>query len=99
MYRAKATFALILFLSAPAWAQSGLKSSAASKPQIMVLGVFHLVSTSNMFTQRQGDTLTPKRQREIREVVERLKSFHPTKIAVEHNYAGKLNERYQQYLA
>lgn len=65
----------------------------------MVLGVFHLVSTNNMFTQRQGDTLTPKRQREIREVVERLKSFHPTKIAVEHNYAGKLNERYQQYLA
>jgi uncharacterized protein DUF5694 len=52
-----------------------------------------------MFTQKQGDTLTPKRQQEIREVVERLKAFHPTKIAVEHNYNSKLNERYRQYLA
>lgn len=65
----------------------------------MVLGVFHLFSTNNMFTQKQGDTLTPKRQTEIKEVVERLKSFHPTKIAVEHSYDGKVNERYQQYLA
>jgi hypothetical protein len=65
----------------------------------MVLGVFHLVSTNNMVTQRQGDTLTPKRQREIREVVERLKAFRPTKIAVEHDFGGKLNERYKQYLA
>jgi len=92
-------FALLLFVSAPTLAQSGLKSSAASKPQIMVLGVFHLVSTNNMFTQKQIDTLTPERQQEIQEVVERLKAFHPTKIAVEHDYNGNLNERYQRYLA
>jgi len=99
MSKTKVIFALLLFVSAPMLAQSGLKSSAASKPQIMVLGVFHLVSTNNMFTQKQVDTLTPERQQEIREVVERLKAFHPTKIAVEHDYDGKLNERYQQYLA
>jgi hypothetical protein len=98
MCRAKAIFAVLLFLSAALLAQYGLKSSPASKPHIMVLGVFHLVSTTNMFTQKQGDTLTPKRQREIEEVVERLKAFHPTKIAVEHHDA-KLNERYQPYLA
>lgn len=83
----------------PLWAQTGLKSSSASKPQIMVLAVFHLVSTKNMFTQKQGDTLTPKRQREIEQVVERLRAFHPTKIAVEHGDDGKLNDRYQQYLS
>jgi len=70
----------------------------ASKPQIMVLAVFHLVARKGMLTQQQGDTLTDKRQREIEQVVERLRAFHPTKIAVEHPDDGKLNERYQQYL-
>jgi hypothetical protein len=65
----------------------------------MVLAVFHLVSTNNRFTQQQGDTLTDKRQREIEQVVERVRAFHPTKIAVEHGYDGKVNERYQQYLS
>ena len=32
-------------------------------------------------------------------MVERLRAFHPTKIAVEHPDDGKLNERYQQYLS
>ena len=36
----------------------------------MVLAVFHLVSTKNMFTQKQGDTLTDKRQREIEQVAD-----------------------------
>jgi len=99
MNRASAIFTTLLLLMPPLWAQTGLKSSPASKPQIMVLGVFHLVSTKNMFTQQQGDTLTLKRQREIEQVVERLRAFHPTKIAVEHDYDGKLNERYQQYLS
>src|SRR5215831_1647550 len=89
----------LLSLMPPLWAQTGLKSSPASKPQIMVLAVFHLVSTNNMFTQKQGDTLTPDRQREMEQVIERLRAFHPTKIAVEHGYDGKLNERYQQYLS
>src|SRR6202007_2894827 len=69
------------------------------KPQIMVLGIFHFVSTNNVFTQKQGDTLTPKRQEEIVEVIRRLKDFHPTKIVVEHDYHGQVNQRYQQYLA
>ena len=99
MNRASAILTLLLLLMPPLWAQTGLKSSPASKPQIMVLGVFHLVSTNKMFTQQQGDTLTHKRQREIEQVVERLRAFHPTKIAVEHDYDGKLNERYQQNLS
>jgi len=98
MNRASAIFTLLLLLMPPLWAQTGLKSSSTSKPQIMVLAVFHLVSTKNMFTQQQGDTLTDKRQREIEQVVEQLKAFHPTKIAVEHDYGGRLNERYKQYL-
>ena len=99
MNRASPILTMLLLLMPPLWAQTGLKSSSASKPQIMVLAVFHLVSTKNMFTQKQGDTLTPKRQREIEQVVERLRAFHPTKIAVEHGDNGKLNERYQQYLS
>src|SRR6516225_3229847 len=96
--RASAIFTLLLLLMPQLYAQTGLKSSAASKPQIMVLAVFHLVAKKDMFTQQQGDTLTDKRQREIEQVVERLRAFHPTKIAVEHGDDGKLDERYQQYL-
>ena len=99
MNRASAIFTLLLLLVPPLRAQTGLKSSQASKPQIMVLAVFHLVAKKDIFTQQQGDTLTPKRQREIEQVVERLRAFHPTKIAVEHGDDGKLNERYQQYLS
>jgi hypothetical protein len=99
MRQTSAVLTLLLSLVAPLWTQAGLKSSVTSKPQIMVLGVFHLASTNNMFTQKQGDTFSPTRQQEIKEVVERLRAFHPTKIAVEHNYNGQLNERYQQYLA
>jgi hypothetical protein len=99
MNRASGIFTLLLLLMPPMWAQTGLKSSSASKPQIMVLAVFHLVAKKDMFTQKQGDTLTDKRQREIEQVVERLRAFHPTKIAVEHDYNGKLNELYQQYLS
>lgn len=99
MRQTSAALTLLLIVVAPSWAQAGLKSSMTPKPQIMVLGVFHLVSTNNMFTQKQGDTFSPKRQQEIKEVVERLKAFHPTKIAVEHNYNGQLDERYRQYLA
>jgi hypothetical protein len=72
--------------------------SAPPRPQILVLGVFHLLSTNNMLSQTQIDTLSAKRQSEIKEVVERLRAFHPTKIAVEHDYAGDLNTRYQRYL-
>jgi hypothetical protein len=99
MNRACVIFTLLLLLMPPLWAQTGLKSSPASKPQIMVLAVFHLVAKKDMFTQKQGDTLTDKRQREIEQVVERLRAFHPTKIAVEHGADGKLTERYQQYLS
>src|SRR5215831_21337650 len=99
MNRASVIFTLLLLLMPPLWAQTGLKSSQASQPQIMVLAVFHLVAKKDMFTQKQGDTFTPKRQREIEQVVERLRAFHPTKIAVEHGDDGKLNERYQQYLS
>ena len=99
MNRASVIFTLLLLLMPPLWAQTGLKSSPASKAQIMVLAVFHLVAKKDIFTQQQGDTLTPKRQREIEQVVERLRAFHATKIAVEHGDDGKLNERYQQYLS
>src|SRR5215472_1680953 len=99
MYRAFAIITLLLLLMPPLWAQTGLKSSPASKPQIMVLAVFHLVSKKNMYTQKQGDTLTPQRQREMEQVIERLRAFHPSKIAVEHPDDGTLNERYQQYLS
>jgi hypothetical protein len=50
---------------------------------VLVLGVYHFVSTNNEFTQRPDDVLAPRRQREIQAVVDALARFRPTKIVVE----------------
>lgn len=62
----------------------------AKKPTIMILGSWHF----------SDDVLAPKRQRAIEQVVEHLKEFKPTKIAVEldPSRCDAENKRYQGYL-
>lgn len=45
---------LLLLLMPPLWAQAGLKSSPASKPQIIVLGVFIWSQQTNAAQSRQA---------------------------------------------
>ena len=77
------------------------QETSASKPErikVMVLGTFHFNQLDN-----KKEMLTPKRQKEIATVLKRLKEFKPDKIFVERNpefeYANKMDERYQKYLA
>ncbi|MBE3576099.1 MAG: hypothetical protein IMX00_00135 [Limnochordales bacterium] len=65
-----------------------------SKPAVMVLGTFHIA--------RSGiDIMSPRRQAEIRQCIERIKLFRPSKVAVEvvTERDEELNEEYRQYLA
>ena len=55
------------------------------KPTIMILGSGHLANPGmhDAFNFKTDDVLAPKRQREIEQLVEQLKAFKPTKIAIE----------------
>ncbi|WP_243300349.1 DUF5694 domain-containing protein [Bacillus litorisediminis] len=70
------------------------------KPTILILGSFHMSPTEDMFQTELDDLLSPKRQAEIQEVVECLKNFRPTKVAVEMvtEQEEKLNESYRLYV-
>jgi hypothetical protein len=83
---------LILSFATVTSAQNDQRTST-KKPAILVLGVYHLNSNGE-------DVTTPKRQKEIGEIVALLKKFQPTKIAVEALFDNvKINEDYSQYLA
>jgi len=70
------------------------------KPRVMLVGMFHMGETPDMYKVEVDNLLSEKRQREIGEVVDRLGEFKPTKIAVElekkHNVW--LNDKYKSYL-
>ncbi|MEK6321226.1 MAG: DUF5694 domain-containing protein [Acidobacteriota bacterium] len=83
---------LVLSLATVISAQNDQRAST-KKPTILVLGVYHLNSNGE-------DVTTPKRQKEIGEIVALLKKFQPTKIAVEALFDNaKINEDYSQYLS
>ena len=71
------------------------------KPTIMILGTYHMANPGrDAINFKADDVLTPKRQREVEQLVKRLKGFEPMKIAVEvePEKDGELEERYQNYL-
>lgn len=73
----------------------------STQPSVLLLGTGHLANRNrDMFNPQFDDMLAPKRQREIRDCVERLKRFQPTKVALEvaTDHADALNEEYRRYL-
>ncbi len=72
----------------------------AKKPVVLLVGTFQMRPTRDMFDTKVDDLLSPRRQREIQEVVERIKQFNPTKVAVEIDTEkhGELNEEYKKYI-
>jgi hypothetical protein len=89
----KAFLILGAAISVAAWAQS------ASRSEILVLGTYHMANPGHDIHNMQADdVLAPKRQQEIAQLIEVLKKFHPTKIAIESvgNYRVK---QYSDYVA
>lgn len=70
------------------------------KAQVGFLWVFHFVSQNNLMKQKFSDISSEESQRQILELVDKLKKFSPTKIAVERPYYSHetLNARYKAYL-
>jgi hypothetical protein len=73
----------------------------AARAQVLVLGVYHMSNPGHdIFNMKADDVLAPKRQAEIAQLIEVLKRFHPTKIAVEGNFGDDhIPKRYAEYLA
>lgn len=70
-----------------------------AKPKVLLLGTFYMGSTADMYNPKVDNLLSSQRQQEILEVVERLKKFQPTKIALEIEIKrnNEINQQYQQY--
>lgn len=81
----------------------GLPVLAAAPPpraELMVLGMPHFGNPGrDIANTKVEDVLTPRRQREIADLVDRLAAFRPTHVAVEWEDQAKLDKRYADYRA
>lgn len=76
---------------------------AKTKPTLVILGTFHMGTPgNNVVNPKVADITTPERQKQIIELVEKLKKFKPTKIVIECDHPEadtKTQEIYNQYLS
>jgi hypothetical protein len=90
-------FLVLAFMAATvsAWAQS------EAKPEVLVLGTYHMANPGrDIYNMEADDVLAPKRQQEIAQLLEVLKKFRPTKIAIESDVSSDRRTRqYADYLA
>lgn len=71
------------------------------RAEVLVLGSYHMANPGqDIFNTKVDDVLSPKRQAEIGQLIEVLKRFRPTKVAVERNFGDKrTSQDYADYLA
>jgi hypothetical protein len=89
-------FALALAATMPAVSQQ-----APARPEVLVLGVYHMSNPGHdIFNTQADDVLSAKRQAEVAQLVEVLKRFGPTKIAIEADvYSHRIAREYSDYVA
>jgi Family of unknown function (DUF5694) len=77
------------------------RAQSDARPEILVLGVYHMSNPGHDIHNMQADdVLSPKRQLEMAQLIEVLKRFHPTKIAIEASVGSKrVAQEYADYLA
>ena len=76
------------------------QESDTKQPSIAMLGMFHFGETSDLAAIKMKDLHGERRQAEIKELVNQLKAYKPTKILVEYPMKRKdtLQQRYEAYL-
>jgi hypothetical protein len=85
----------LLAISTTSQAQSG------ARPEILILGTYHMANPGHdIYNMHVDDVLSPKRQQEITQLIEVLKRFRPTKIAIESEVGSKRRVgEYADYVA
>ena len=83
------------------YADDFLFSEKRQPTKVMLLGVWHFdypnADSHKTSEENMVDVLTPKRQKEIAEVINLLKKFNPTKICLEHISQQNLDKLYESY--
>lgn len=71
-----------------------------AKPEILILGTYHMGNPGHdIYNMQADDVRAPKRQKEIAELMEVLKRFKPTKIAIESDiWRDRAQKEYADYL-
>lgn len=82
--------------------RDGKSARSAERAEVLVLGTYHMANRGHdIYNLQADDVLTPRRQAEIAQLIQVLKRFNPTKIAVEADLLGQsnptTNERPRQY--
>jgi len=77
------------------------RSQSAARPEILILGTYHMANPGHDIHNMQADdVLSTKRQQDIAQLIEVLKRFHPTKIAIESDVTSqRVQKEYADYLA
>ncbi|HXZ12528.1 MAG TPA: DUF5694 domain-containing protein [Candidatus Sulfotelmatobacter sp.] len=88
-------FVGLLAMSVVSVAQSNVR------PEILVLGTYHMANPGrDIYNMHADDVFSPKRQQEIAQLIEVLKKFRPTKIAIEADVGSqRVEQEYSDYLA
>jgi hypothetical protein len=94
------SFALALAAAVPASAQQP-SPQAPARAEVLVLGVYHMANPGrDIFNMQADDVLAARRQAEIAQLLEVLKKFRPTKIAVERDtWDTRTAKDYADYVA
>jgi hypothetical protein len=101
MQRPVRSLALGLATAMPVLAQQPSAERAAPRAEVLVLGVYHMANPGrDIHNMQADDVLVPKRQAEITKLVEALKGFRPTKVAVERDaFDNRIAKDYAGYVA
>ncbi|HUS08961.1 MAG TPA: DUF5694 domain-containing protein [Pyrinomonadaceae bacterium] len=94
-------FTLVIACAIAALAQQAPPEKPSdARAEVLVLGVYHMANPGrDVFNMNADDVLAPRRQAEIAQLIEVLKKFQPTKIAIEADMYGKRRQEYSDYLA
>ena len=70
-------------------------------PEILILGTYHMANPGHdVFNMEADDVTSSKRQQEIAQLIDVLKKFRPTKIAIESDVGSKRRtQEYADYVA
>jgi hypothetical protein len=94
MKRVPSVLVGLLLLAAPAFPQ------APARAEVLILGTYHMANPGHDIHNFQADdVLSPKRQQEMAQLLDVLKRFHPTVIAIESDPSGPRPQQYADYLA
>jgi hypothetical protein len=76
-------------------------AATPARAEVLVVGVYHMANPGrDIFNTRADDVLAPKRQAEMTQLVEVLKRFRPTKVAVEADaWSDRVPKAYAEYVA